>query len=72
MRLPESPLLGLMWVDPAREDPLNLIRHEAQQRDGEPQLACPVHCIALGHGSRGAVGWVEWCRVPWHVSRWNK
>lgn len=34
MRNPKSPLLGLMWVDPAREDPLNNIRHEAQQRDG--------------------------------------
>ena len=34
MRSPQSPLLGLMWVDPGRADPLNLIRHEAQQRDG--------------------------------------
>ena len=34
MRVPESPLLGVMWVDPGRDDPLNNIRHEALQRDG--------------------------------------
>lgn len=35
MRAPQSPLLGVMWVDPGRQDPLNNIRHEAQQRDGK-------------------------------------
>lgn len=43
MRNPKSPLLGLMWVDPAREDPLNNIRHEAQQRDGLQQYGWAQH-----------------------------
>ncbi|EFN57426.1 hypothetical protein CHLNCDRAFT_20925, partial [Chlorella variabilis] len=34
MRRPQSLLMGLMWVDPQRQDPLGNIRHEAQQRDG--------------------------------------
>ncbi|GAB4823973.1 hypothetical protein N2152v2_011019 [Parachlorella kessleri] len=43
MRRPQSPLLGLMWVDPGRADPLNLIRHEAQQRDGLKQYGWLEH-----------------------------
>lgn len=34
MRQPRSLLVGLMWVDPHRHDPLGSIRHEAQQGDG--------------------------------------
>ena len=46
MRVPESPLLGVMWVDPGRDDPLNNIRHEALQRDGG--LAACLSLFAAG------------------------
>ena len=34
MRVPQSPLVGLMWVDPGGQDPFGAIRHEARQEDG--------------------------------------
>ena len=36
MRVPQSLLVGLMWFDPDRPDPLARLRHLAQERDGAP------------------------------------
>lgn len=33
-RVPQSPIVGMMWLDPTRSDILNNIRHEAKQEDG--------------------------------------
>lgn len=54
MRRPRSPLLGLMWLDPRRESPLDSIRHEAQQGDGkEPRTEGYTHSCDYTGLSRG-------------------
>ena len=42
MRVPQSLLVGLMWFDPDRPDPLARLRHLAQERDGAPLRPSPT------------------------------
>ena len=47
MRVPQSLLVGLMWFDPDRPDPLARLRHLAQERDGAPprQPCRVIRCL---------------------------
>ncbi|KAK9838545.1 hypothetical protein WJX81_006602 [Elliptochloris bilobata] len=43
MRVPQSLLVGLMWFDPDRPDPLAHLRHLAQERDGLEAYGWAAH-----------------------------
>ncbi len=65
-RLPASPLVGLMWVDPGRPDALDALRHEARQEDGLRRYGWAAHDgAAFGRqeladrGMRLTTAWVK-------------
>lgn len=53
-RAPKSLVFGLMWMNPLRQDALQNIRHQAQERDGLTQYGWLAH-DGEGYGRQGVI-----------------